>query len=187
MFRLPYEQHRAAAQGSIASGLAAVHHAAIAVVPKGHDNLNRRLADGWRGIKDVKGFQEALELRIKAFIEKIDVSSDYEATIPGADQPWTGKIHFPRLSALSAGSPLRYPADRGSLQIATERPGTPPTSSTPGSCSTSSATTRKYPSRPFRLAGSDFPSMSSTRSGSTNGSSRPAGRTSTKASALPSG
>ncbi|BGO98252.1 hypothetical protein JCM10021v2_001911 [Rhodotorula toruloides] len=105
MFRLPYEHHRGPLQGSIASGLRAVHHAAVSQVPEGHDDMVVRLENGWKGLRDVKGFRKELEVRINEFIMKVDKSESekYKNSVPGASEPWKGEILFPSLK--KDGSP----------------------------------------------------------------------------------
>ncbi|BGP05081.1 hypothetical protein OF846_001037 [Rhodotorula toruloides] len=105
MFRLPYERHRTLSQGSVAAGLRVVHHAAVSPVPQGHDDMVARLENGWKGLRDVKGFKQELEVRIKAFIMKVDKSKSrqYRNSIPGANEPWKGEILFPPIK--KDGSP----------------------------------------------------------------------------------
>ncbi|BGP29153.1 hypothetical protein JCM10296v2_000891 [Rhodotorula toruloides] len=105
MFRLPYERHRTLSQGSVAAGLRAAHHAAVSPVPAGQDDMVARLENGWRGLRDVKGFKQELEVHIKAFIMKVDKSKSkqYRNSVPGANEPWKGEILFPPIK--KDGSP----------------------------------------------------------------------------------
>lgn len=113
MFRLPYERHRTLSQGSVAAGLRVVHHAAVSPVPQGHDDMVARLENGWKGLRDVKGFKQELEVRIKAFIMKVDKSKSrqYRNSIPGANEPWKGEILFPPISTLASVPYLCTPTD----------------------------------------------------------------------------